>query len=244
MVAQLRGIKRLSPSSLNCWAANPALWAVRYLRGVKSDPSPSMWLGSAVEAGLITYLRTSDEDDANYSAVHNFEMEANGLADDSTEAARLFVWPMLSQAIEAASEWEYDALAFQSRVEIELPGVALPVVGFIDIKFPERIVELKTTKACPSEVRPDHLRQVALYSYATGLPASVLYVTPKKHREIFVTPDEAGAAVAEVTRVAQSLCNFLRLDASTEDLVRCLPVAKGDFRWDDATIAEAEKVFS
>ena len=46
------GIEHLSASSLNLWAAEPAVWAMERLLGHRSPPSALMARGKAVEDGV------------------------------------------------------------------------------------------------------------------------------------------------------------------------------------------------
>ena len=47
----------LSPSRLNCWIKCPRAFAFRYLDGIKTPTTPSLFLGTAVHAGLEVSYR-------------------------------------------------------------------------------------------------------------------------------------------------------------------------------------------
>ncbi|MEI8375482.1 MAG: PD-(D/E)XK nuclease family protein [Planctomycetota bacterium] len=47
----------ISPSRLNCWLACPRKFAYRYIEGIRSPPSPSMFLGKVVHFGMEATYR-------------------------------------------------------------------------------------------------------------------------------------------------------------------------------------------
>jgi len=46
----------VSPSRLNCWLSCPRKFAFRYLEGIKTPTTTSLFLGSAVHAGLKCFI--------------------------------------------------------------------------------------------------------------------------------------------------------------------------------------------
>jgi hypothetical protein len=43
----------VSPSRLNCWIKCPRAFAFRYLEGIKTPTTPSLFLGTAVHAAYV-----------------------------------------------------------------------------------------------------------------------------------------------------------------------------------------------
>ena len=43
----------ISPSRLNCWLSCPRKFAFRYIDGIRTPPSPSMFLGKVVHFGYV-----------------------------------------------------------------------------------------------------------------------------------------------------------------------------------------------
>jgi hypothetical protein len=220
-------ISHLSPSSLNEWMNNPLIWSIRYLGKHRDDYAPAAWRGQAVEDGLTAVLRGGDG--AGVAAA-TFEKNALGEASDEVEAERKLVAPMLAQAV----KWSPPSPLMAAQVKIEhwLDGVPVPLIGYIDYTFEcGTIVDLKTTKACPSSPRANHTRQVALYRAARdNAPASLLYVTEKKHACYPVGDNEAAEGLAELRCAALTLERFLSVVDGAQDAMHMLPLNTDDFR--------------
>lgn len=217
------GIDHLSPSSLNCWRETPGLWVLRYLHRVRDDGSAAMWRGNAVEKGMEMILRGRSADDAAAHALTEFEAAAQGEVNDDMDAERKRIPSMVRRV----ADWHKDMTeaqqiaplaATQLKVETYLDGVSVPVIGYVDFTFMEGPdVDCKSTKACPSAPRPDHVRQIGLYWRARNRPAALLYVTDKRHAYFAPPEHDLHNAVAELTGAARSLERFLsRVDDPVE----------------------------
>lgn len=226
------GIEKLSPSSLNLWRALPSLWAMQYLGGYRSEDGPSAWRGKAVEDGMVAILRGSDGEG---HAMQTFEANAMGEASDEIEDERKRIAPMIGQV----RKWQPAAplIATQLKVEHWFDGVPLPVIGYLDFVFEDgHIVDLKTTKACPSAPKRDHARQVALYRAArSNAPGSLLYVTDKRHECYPVGDNLAAECLAEMRRDALTLEAFLDRVDSAQDALHILPFDTDHFRIGETT---------
>jgi hypothetical protein len=224
------GIDHLSASSLNLWMANPREWAVRYLaKEPPEEPDPAMWRGTAVEAGLATLLRTGSIERARNAAADTFELNAVGELSDDVEAERRLIFVMLDRA----SIWTppSELAASQVRIEHWLDGIQVPLIGFLDFAFSTDIdVGLKTTRACPSRPRGNHVRQVALYRAARSRRGGLLYVTDKRVAYFEVHDEDAKAALDDLRAAALSLSQFLSKVRDADDALACLPYNPDDFR--------------
>lgn len=233
------GIKHLSASSLGLFRDDPALWALTYLHNVRDEAGPRMWLGTAVEAGLDAHLWQSA--DPLVAARKNFELDAQGDLSDECEEARAHIEPMLRRAVEA-----YEGLgtpdARQVKVECWLDGIDVPILGYLDHRYPDRIRDLKTTLRMPSEPRPDHAAQVAIYNHATGLPVELVYVTPKAWKVFPV--EDCEAALRPVLLSARALRNQLALCSSKEDFAAIHWPNLNGFRWGETTKAKAAEIWT
>lgn len=237
------GIKHLSPSSLNLWTSNPGLFALRYLANVKDeDGSPAMWRGKAVEDGLSAWLRTKNKDEAQRVAAATFEANAVGELTDDIESERANVAPMLGECIKWASPG--DVLATQLKVEHWFTDIPIPVIGYLDFSFEPTDVDLKTTMACPSKPRAEHVRQVSLYRAARQKAGGLLYVTGKKHAYFEIDDDTRDRALSDLECAARSLYWFLGRVDDAKDALRCLPMNNDDFRWSPKVGAALANVLS
>lgn len=214
------GISHLSASSLNLWRSAPGVFALRYLAGIKDAGNASMWRGSAVENGMAALLRGADITQACSIAYQAFNMNAQG--EDEADAERNLIYPMLAEC----QKWKPPGPlnAAQLKVEHWLEDVPIPVIGYLDFAFDGIDIDLKTTKACPSTPRPDHVRQVSLYRAARGRNGGVLYVTAKRHAYFDIDDDMMERALGDLQADALSLSNFLARCDTKEDALRSLPM--------------------
>jgi len=232
---ELFGQTYLSPSRLNLWGNNQLLWFVRYGLNVKGKTSPNMALGTAVEAGLQTYFTTRETDEPHNHAmfIYNSEMFSR-LEDEDVEACRKKVFPMLDQAIEGMKFIGAGTpKTFQRKVECEIEGISIPMMGFTDFEWEDTLIDLKTTSAMPSKPKPEHLRQIAFYWKATGKQPALLYVTPKKNNVYTPSNDELKWAWEELVYLARSLERALEGATSISQLMAKYPANFGDYFWDD-----------
>lgn len=238
------GIKHLSASSLRLYRDQPAAWVLRYLAGVKDEAGPAAWRGQAVEAGLDHCLLGQPEFSAK--AMHlAFEERAAGVADDQIHKEREALPQFMAQAREALKDKPpLPPKGQQKRIQIELPGVEVPVIGFIDYLWPDHGVDLKTTWRMPSEPQPAHVEQMAIYAKATGLPFSLLYVTPKKYSMHEVTQSMAAEAMERVLIGARAIRHLLGKVDSAEDALRLYAPDLTTYHWSPPLIEAANKFYA
>lgn len=236
------GIKHLSPSSLNLYGANAALWCGRYLLGWKDDFGPAAARGSAIEAGLDVWLFERNSTGAVTRASEKFDELTGGVIDDDHDAERANVVTMLQQAMEATKDLP-KPVARQVRIEYYANGVEVPIIGFVDYAFEGFDLDLKTTKALPSSIKPDHGRQVSTYHGARQKPQKLLYVTGKKFGLLDLTDNEAAMHLRDIDRLASSLRHMLRKAEDAHDAARMFPIIRDDFRWSDKTLTLADDIW-
>jgi hypothetical protein len=230
------GIEHLSASSLNLWHASPGIFALRYLAKIKDDGNSAMWRGSAVENGLAVLLHGQPLDSAIEHAHQAFDLNAQGVIDDDGE--RELIAPMLEQC----SKWKApsDLLSTQLKIEHWFDPVPIPVIGYLDFSFENIDIDLKTTKACPSTPRSDHVRQVSIYRAARNKAGGLLYVTNKRHAYFDVPDDAMNEALSELHADALSLNNFLARCETRDDALKSLPVDWSHFQAPKTKVPLAE----
>ena len=228
MSLRRHNVDHVSPSSLNLWLSNPHQWCRRYLLKEPSDSGPAMWRGTAVENGLVHWLRVEDWDHALYAAYTTFDQNAQGELSDEITAERALIEPMLRQLMKLS--WLTPLWATQIKVTHWFHGCDVPCIGYVDLALDGKDTDLKTTKACPSAPRPAHVRQVALYRAARNKPGTVLYVTKAKTAEYDVTDAMRDEAMRDLEHAAQSLSRFLNKMDTPDEALACLPRNPDDFR--------------
>lgn len=237
------GIDHLSPSSLNLWLAEPAMWVLRYVHGYKDRAGPAMARGTAVEAGMQALLAGTVLDGAVTAAHVNYDL--NEPEDrDGREEERALIAPMLAQVAGAVAGWPLP-VSYQRKVSLRYEGgESVPIVGYVDFEMDDCVVDLKTTKALPSKPRAEHVRQVSLYALATGKAARLAYVTPKKFAVYDVAPSDIEAGWQQLRRAARALEKTLAASPSTESLNDfCVPNFDS-YYWDEQSILRAKEVYN
>lgn len=237
------GIKHLSPSSLNLFQANPALWCGRYLFKWTDDAGPAAKRGGAVEAGLDVFLFERDQPKARAVALDNFALNTHGVAEDDYEKERAMIVPMLDHAMLAMKDMP-KPVARQIKVEHWLDEIAVPVIGYIDYLWEDRVRDLKTTQRIPSELKGDHARQVTLYWKVRQRPTDILYVSEKKSSVLELTPDDAARHLYDMRRAASTLQHVLSRSETGHEFARFYCPDWENFRWSPQTRKLAEGMYA
>lgn len=190
-----------SISDINLFLDEPFAWFLKRFAGYRGESGPRAHLGTAVEYGLAAHLLTNGYKSSHVlpfeepstsvtkqvegeefaygltKAQHKFRQLTQGEVTEEIEATYAEIPAFLAQAVSQTGKWG-PLVTYQRRIEVIVSG--LRVVGYCDFTFADKVVDLKTTKAVPSEPREGHVRQVALYAQATGLDPVLTYVSGKK----------------------------------------------------------------
>jgi len=233
-------IDHLSPSSLNCYLDEPAMWVLRYLYKFKDRAGPFAWRGNAVEAGLAVWLQNvpakRNLDASIAAALARFEQEAQGEISDKIEKELKGIPRMVQQAINALHDRPIPD-AVQAPIKIWFDDIEVPVKGFIDFVWPEECLDLKSTFSMPSEPKEAHCRQVAVYTKAKERPCRLLYVTPTKHD--FKPCVDIDKHLNYAHRQARSIRNLLWVCNSKEQIAEFFLPDFDNYVWDRDETKEA-----
>jgi hypothetical protein len=235
------GIDHLSASHINLFIAQPAMWAVSYLMKKRTAVGPAAHRGTAIECGVELGLFDPDMPvkAAQDAALAKFHQLTRLSADSRIEKERDSIAPSVEVALAELRQYgipEKAETARQHKIEITLPGVPVPVIGYLDLLFPQHglLVDLKTTARIPSEMSEAHCRQGAIYAHAMGNhQVRFAYVSAKKIA-VYVLED-AAAHLASVTRAAKAIERLLSLSDDSELLTRCFAPDLSSFYWGDAS---------
>jgi PD-(D/E)XK nuclease superfamily len=106
------------------------------------------------------------------------------------------------------------AVAVEERVECRVPGVPVPLIGYLDVVEADRIRERKTTGRKTVSPTPRWRFQALVYQFATGLPVQwdviTSQVTPQlyqapEHPDLFLPVGDLSATRDLVYQLAVSL---------------------------------------
>lgn len=238
---QRHGIDHLSASHLNLFVAQPAMWAVSYLMKKRTPVGPAAHRGSAIECGVEAALFDPEMpiETAQGIAMAKYHTLTRLSADPRIEKERECIEPSVAVAVAELRQYgvpDKPENGRQHKIEVELDGVPVPAIGYLDLDFPAHglLVDLKTTSRIPSEMSDPHCLQGALYWRAKGnYQVRFAYVSAKKIA-VYVL-ENAAEHVARATRTAQAIERFLSLSDDSEKLTRCFMPDLTSFYWGDAS---------
>lgn len=253
---QPKELPKLSPSSINLYLVDPALWVMKHFYKQTSGFNIYAMRGVAVENALNHYVKTMNERDS--VVMSEVEKEAVDIAlayfqensfywDDEELKIKIEadIDPWVKNAIKALYSLERDIPKQQSDILVEIEG--LPVGGFVDYDFETLQTDLKTCNSLPKIVsrgdrkgflpkeKQANVRQQAIYKLAKGKETSLLYVTPTEHLHHVISDAEAEEAMAEVKRACKEIKHLLTLPVE-EIIDATVPKWKSmehSFFWDE-----------
>lgn len=175
---------RHSPSSLNTFAASPALFVLEKLIGIRQPGNAPMYRGTAVEDGVTHGLMNPGAPVSECVAVafKKYDTITALSTDARREDYRATIPDMVGSALSELRPYGIPSHC-QGFVEWKPEGLRFPIVGYFDYHWDEHnvTVDLKTTEKLPSAVKVSHARQVSLYVTSNNADPRIAYVTPKKH---------------------------------------------------------------
>lgn len=249
------GIDHLSPTSLNLWAAEPALWVMERLLKRRAPLGANAARGRAVERGIHLGLMKPDLAVAECvdAAERAFDREMALNPDDRRDVERRNLAGYVAHGLAELRQYAVPTAA-QERIEVRLDGVPVPVEGYIDWRFDQHglIVDLKTAERLPSAIGAGHGRQGAVYAKAHGnYGMRFAYVKPaagkKDGRAVAVyelTGDDVQRHLEALRQIAVRLGRFLALSGDAEELAGLLVPDYDAFYWNNAvTRANGAQVF-
>lgn len=240
------GIDHLSASSLNLWAAQPALWIMERLLGKKTPIGIPAARGKSVEHGV--HLGLLDPTKLVEECAAEAEREFNRLTalggDPRRDEERLKIGGYVRGALAELRQYGIPD-AYQHRIELRLDDVPVPIVGFIDWRFSEHgvIVDLKTTERLPAEIGDPHGRQGAVYASAHGnYGMRFAYAKPapgkkdpQQVRVYEMSGDDIQRHRSALRVIALSLATFLAISNDPRELAGLIVPDFESFWWSDPT---------
>ena len=142
------GIDHLSPSSLRLFRDAPAVWIGKYLLKAPDEAGPGAWRGQAVEAGVDRLLFGLDGGAALEAMQNKWDEQAQGIVDPDAVKEYDALLDFLVQA-RTAFDGMPVPLQRQAKIELTLPGISVPLVGYSDWIWPDRGTDLKNQLAHP-----------------------------------------------------------------------------------------------
>ena len=217
---------------------------MRYLFKIYDPTNAGMERGKAVEHGCYIGHVGSEFDDPIEEAVRAFnKATALGVNGEARDRERANIPLMVQQYLDLFDGNLPTLEGFQRRIEVEVPGCPIPVIGYTDFDFEDVIVDLKTTTRLPSAISAAHRRQGAIYSRASGnRGVDFIYLTPKKAARYQL--ENSDQDWLEVCQTAHRLLRFLDKFETREEVASVVIPNFDTFYWSSSSTREkAREVF-
>ena len=243
-IAKRFKLRHFSHSSLDLARNDLGLWTMRYPFRIYDPTNAAMERGKAVEHGCYVGHVGSEFDDPIEEAVREFnKATALGVNGEARDRERANIPLMVQQYLDLFDNNLPTLEGFQRRIEVEVPGCPIPVIGYTDFDFEDVIVDLKTTTRLPSAISAAHRRQGAIYSRASGnRGVDFIYLTPKKAARYQL--ENSDQDWLEVCETAHRLLRFLNKFETREELAAAVIPNFDTFYWSSPSTREkAREVF-
>jgi hypothetical protein len=213
------GITHLSASSINLYAAQPALWVMQRLLKKSGPVGAAAHRGTAAETGIVHGLldTSAQVEDCQAAALAQFDALTALSGDPKRTKERDAVPAIVATALPELRGYGIPD-EVQHRIEVTLPDVPVPFLGFVDLGWSGHgiTLDIKSTLRLPSTISTAHARQVALYLYGTNREGRVAYCTPGKIGVYRL--EDASTHIAAVQNIAKRLERFLAISTDPEEL--------------------------
>lgn len=264
------GVQHFSPSQLNRPTAN---WVFEYVHLTK-DQRRSITVGenaaygTAVHGGIQSILCTGEDvDTAIDHALMEFDFHPANENADKREHYRTLIEPAIELGVEELVPWQ--GSVEEERVEWHPEGLAVPIMGFVDMFQPEknRFLEMKTKAPRQGAVKKDgtrgwvkamtpkqpewsHIQQCAVYHKATGLEPNIAYISD--HTVTLFTPENCDKLSSEAIEFAAKQMlnkalkrqNLLKISTDPKVLASILEADfDHPFYWKHQFVEEAKELF-
>lgn len=187
-------LKHVSPSSINRFLRCPENFRQRYLLHKTDIAGPKALQGTADSVAFADFYRASMGDilldlelieDTYRDTIHAKSDEYN-LEDETTDSLVDKGIPSVRAYYEVAKSMPRP-VAVEEKVLIERPSLPIPIMGYLDVEFPEIIIDRKG--AANRSMHPDWRLQLRIYSAAREKPAGVHITTRTKVPAVYTPAD-------------------------------------------------------
>ncbi len=238
-------IEYLSSSTVNMFIYSPAKCMMK-LAGYSGQVGSSAWRGSGVDVALCNRIKNPK------ISLEECKRIAHNLYDQEVALAK--------KENRAEADWKIDKereimngcidqgeLSFvtkyrdkkvidtQGKLEMMLDDIAVPYIGYYDILFEDRVVDLKSKGAQVSAPSNSDQRQVSFYAYATGREPWLAYLSKKELREFKVSNPKN-----HVENLRQAIFALEKILSFSDDIIECCQLVYPNF--DDWMFSETDKI--
>ena len=242
---EAHGIAHLSPSSLNLFATQPSLFVMQKLLGKRGHVGCAAHRGTAAEAGIVHGLLNPDAtiEACQALALADYDRLSIMSGDPRRDKERDAVPPIVATAIPELRQYGIPD-GVQLRVDRQLEGVPVPLLGYIDVRWSQHgiTLDIKSQLRLSSEISDSHARQVSLYVHSTNDEGRIAYCTPNKIGVYRLV--DAAKHISDLTNIALRLQAFLSFSADPMVLAAAVVPDLTHYFWSDPhTRAMGREIF-
>ena len=235
-------INYLSPSSINTYISDVPMWVARYLFGIKSGSGAGAIRGIVQEAVLAEKYQTGK---FNFNLLEmkflNMCTEAKIDLEDIKVQKEKKSLENFGKVIDTNFDYK-DLQDYQEKVEVQLEDMPIPIMGYIDFRFKDKIVDLKTTTRMLSQPTEAQKRQMAFYSMAyPDNSIDLFFATPKDYNKF--TLNNLSVYKNQLKKVAFSIQKFLSISNDKHELASLIYPNYDSWTWSDYLKKEAKKIW-
>lgn len=205
-------IERLSATSLATFASCPEQWRRKYLLKQPEKSFGARFIGSVdhqANARLMDAKMHGQELDieAIYRETWNAVLEKDGEPDWKDDDPVTMFERGVRMAKLYQETVDVKPVAIESRFDVTVPGVAVPIVGYIDVCEADKIRERKTTDKMMRKPKAKWRFQGLVYQYAAGLPVQWDIVTRQVTCKIYTADEFPGLYLpfTDVTKTKETI---------------------------------------
>jgi len=177
----------LSASSLSLHMRCPRQWQQAYIHGERGGPNDALMIGTSVHLALSRMLM--GQDPGNWlrecldKAAYSWEDDRSA---DIAAAMVYHYWETIGKHL--------PVVATEREFLVSVPGVEIPILGYIDVETSNRLIDFKTTRYFSRKgVRPNKEWRFAqgIYQLEIQKPSEVHVLTRAKADPV-VVPDSTS----------------------------------------------------
>ena len=236
-------VGHLSASSINEYIQNPARWLL-HVSGYRDKAGiPAMWRGIAVDKAITKALfepELSDEQVLEYADSEFKQCKLDATYDGAEVNPKRLIseHAALPRYLSVALP-HYRSLgtpiASQKKIKIDITdiGIAVPIIGYIDLLYEGVVRDIKTVGRLPSRVPDTTCRQLSIYAKAEDSMPIVDYIhCTKSVSQVVVmgVPDPDGHWKVGI-QAAKNMARLLSYSPDIEEVAQLLVPDFDDWRW-------------
>jgi len=196
-------VEHLSANSIKTFLRCPRQWQQSYMFQDKGPTNVNLIMGDFAHRILAKILMGGDLDEAVQESWDGVMEEISGREVDwkkmSPDTARNIGLKYVYDYWETTGKFLHP-IATEKEINIIIPGVDVPIIGFVDIELQDRIIDVKTTgymNRSKVSLNPEWKLQAYIYQMYRPVPAEFHVLTRSKTDPIIVpgsTSDELYVA--------------------------------------------------